>query len=270
MDKAALSRATDPSAAPTPGYLYNDIAKTLSSPVACVETVTFLLSRLAKNNPHVKKKCLKVLAKGAVAPASRGMLKRAVAQNPAAVTAIKEALNWRGNPDPVHGDRYHEEVREAARECLEAVYSDAGEGGGAGGASGGMGGGGQLQGGGMQGLGGGGGYGRGGGGYGAPTHTATGIGSHVSGSPVSARTSAGGMQGIGSPMYADPRLQQGSGGTAAKLGSLASNVGGAVLDMIKDPLAKNVESQRGAGGGAMGGYDPNARRDPVSRKGSIF
>jgi len=127
MDKSALTRATDPSSAPTPGYLYNDIGKSLTTPQSCVETLNFLLSRLNKNNPHVKRKCLKVLAKIAAHSASRGMMKRAVVQNPAAIGAIKEGMAWRGSVDAVTGDQYNVEVREAAKECLEVVYSDQGD-----------------------------------------------------------------------------------------------------------------------------------------------
>eukprot|EP00578_Thalassiosira_sp_NH16_P001993 CAMPEP_0181130482 /NCGR_PEP_ID=MMETSP1071-20121207/29894_1 /TAXON_ID=35127 /ORGANISM="Thalassiosira sp., Strain NH16" /LENGTH=101 /DNA_ID=CAMNT_0023216569 /DNA_START=341 /DNA_END=642 /DNA_ORIENTATION=- len=101
MNKSALTRATDPSSAPTPGYLYNDISKSLTSPQSCVETMNFLVSRLSKNNPHVKKKSLKVLGKCAAHPASRGMMKRAVVQNPVAIGAIKDAMAYRGSADAV-------------------------------------------------------------------------------------------------------------------------------------------------------------------------
>eukprot|EP00581_Thalassiosira_minuscula_P002791 CAMPEP_0183737362 /NCGR_PEP_ID=MMETSP0737-20130205/51702_1 /TAXON_ID=385413 /ORGANISM="Thalassiosira miniscula, Strain CCMP1093" /LENGTH=158 /DNA_ID=CAMNT_0025971607 /DNA_START=208 /DNA_END=681 /DNA_ORIENTATION=- len=155
MDKSALTRATDSTAAPTPGYLYNDIAKSLTSPTACVETLQFLITRLSKNNPHIKRKCLKVLAKISAHAASRGMMKRSVVQNPNAIAAIKEAMAYRGTMDAVTGDQYNVEVREAAKECLEVVYSDVGDSGSGGGGMM-MSGGGQLQGGGMAGLGGGG------------------------------------------------------------------------------------------------------------------
>ena len=285
MDKSALTRATDSTSAPTPGYLYNDIAKTLNSPQACIDTLNFLLSRLSKNNPHVKRKCLKVLAKISAHPTSRGMMKRCVTQNPGAITAIKEAMAYRGNMDAVTGDQYNVEVREAAKECLEVVYSDAGEmTQGAGGGPGGVGGGGgQLQGGGMAGLGansnayggaggGGGGGGQGGGGYGGPMggNAGSGYGSGGGGG-MGGGGSGSRMEGIGNPMFADPRLGQSANasGKLGQLGAMATEVGGAMLDMIKDPLAKNVEGPQGGGmpphmrpGGAYGG--PTARPDPVS------
>ncbi len=266
MDRSALTRATDPSSAPTPGYLYNDIGKSLTSPQACIDTLSYLLSRLSKSNPHIKKKSLKVLSKISSHPASRGMMKRTVVQNPHAISQIKEAIAYRGTMDAVTGDQYNLEVREAAKECLDAVYSDAGEtsmttavgmgatasmtGGGFG-----MGGG----------TGGGGEYGIGTGGnnsnnpYGAP----------MGGNAQSPTSRSSTMQGIGNPMFADPRLSQKTyapSGTLGSLGEMASNVGGAMLEMIKDPLARNVDPNTvGRGGvGGVGGYNPNARPDPVS------
>lgn len=290
MDRTALSRATDPSSAPTPGYLYNDIAKSLTSPQACSDTLAFLLSRLSKSNPHVKKKSLKVLSKIASHPASRGMMKRAVVQNPPAIAAIKEAISYRGSMDAVTGDQHNLEVREAARECLDAVYSDAGETSMT--AAAGMGATASAT----------------GGGGGQPMmSTMPSSSSSSSSSPYGAPMGghagmmggvgpsgghhhhhrASSMQGIGNPMFADPRLAQhggayaaGGGGTLGTLGEMASNVGGAMLEMIRDPLARNVDLNsvggRGGGGGGGhgggggggvgggGGYNPDARPDPVS------
>lgn len=75
----------------------------------------------------MKKKSLKVLSKIVAHPASRGMMKRTIVQSPAAIATIKEAIAYRGSMDPVNGDTFNAEVREAARECLEVVYSDSGE-----------------------------------------------------------------------------------------------------------------------------------------------
>lgn len=251
MDRSALSRATDSTSAPTPGYLYNDIAKTLTSPQVCTDTLSYLLTRLSKNNPHIKKKVLKVLSKIVIHPTSRGMMKRTVVHNPAAITAIKDAIAYRGSMDAVNGDTFNNEVRESAKECLEIVYSDAGEA--------------------TTTMGsstnaafantavGGGGYGNsngGGNGYGAPMGGAPGM--------MLSSKAAGGMQGIGNPMFADPRLTQQSstdGSTVGGLLGMATQIGGAMVEMIKDPLAKNVPPL--PGGGMGGGYNP--RPDPVSQ-----
>ena len=278
MDKGALSRATDGTTAPTPGYLYNDIGKSLTSPQTCVETLNYLSSRLQKKNPHIKKKCLKVLSKISVHPVNRGMMKRCIVQNPTAISLIKDCIGYKGTIDAVTGDQYNIEVRNAAKECLEVVYSDSGDvaqqtNGGGGFNSG------QLQGGGMAGLGsnssptnrGPSGYGSAGqgygsssasGGYGAPMGGQSGSGAGVATAVPGGRTGSS-MQGIGNPMFSDPRLSQGNGDTST-LGTL-KNVGGAMLDMIKDPLAKNVPGTGLPPGSiAGGGYNPNARPDPVS------
>ena len=70
MDRQLLARATDNSDAPTPGYMYNDIAKNAAaSPGVCSEVGRYLTGRLASKNSHnVKYKCLKVIAKTAASP----------------------------------------------------------------------------------------------------------------------------------------------------------------------------------------------------------
>eukprot|EP00574_Skeletonema_japonicum_P013786 CAMPEP_0201713626 /NCGR_PEP_ID=MMETSP0593-20130828/401_1 /ASSEMBLY_ACC=CAM_ASM_000672 /TAXON_ID=267983 /ORGANISM="Skeletonema japonicum, Strain CCMP2506" /LENGTH=104 /DNA_ID=CAMNT_0048202799 /DNA_START=131 /DNA_END=442 /DNA_ORIENTATION=- len=101
IDKSLLSRATDSTTAPTPGYLYNDIGQTLTTPQLCIDTVNYLIHRLARNSPHIKKKCCKVLAKLVLHPVNRGMLKRTLAQNPNSIGKIKECTAWRGTMDSV-------------------------------------------------------------------------------------------------------------------------------------------------------------------------
>eukprot|EP00568_Trieres_chinensis_P009410 CAMPEP_0183295816 /NCGR_PEP_ID=MMETSP0160_2-20130417/3629_1 /TAXON_ID=2839 ORGANISM="Odontella Sinensis, Strain Grunow 1884" /NCGR_SAMPLE_ID=MMETSP0160_2 /ASSEMBLY_ACC=CAM_ASM_000250 /LENGTH=99 /DNA_ID=CAMNT_0025457349 /DNA_START=167 /DNA_END=463 /DNA_ORIENTATION=+ len=99
MDRTALNRATESSDSPTPGYLYVDIAKSAAaSPVASQEIVAYLIKRLQKNNPNVKHKVLKVIAKTAESPVTRGLFKRALSQDARAVGAIKECLGFRGPP----------------------------------------------------------------------------------------------------------------------------------------------------------------------------
>jgi hypothetical protein len=267
MDRSALSRATDSTSAPTPGYLYNDIAKTLTSPQVCTDTLTYLLSRLAKNNPHIKKKVLKVLSKIVVHPTSRGMMKRTVVHTPIAISAIKDAIAYRGTMDAINGDTFNAEVRDCAKECLEIVYSDAGEVTTTTTLSNGMLGNSSSSNAGYLG----GGYGNNssnnGGGYGAPMGGASGL--PLPGGSSSKATTGSGMQGIGNPMFADPRLTQSSMGVDGAVGGLfgmATQIGGAMVEMIKDPLAKNVPPTLPNSGGGMG-YNP--RPDPV-RVSSLF
>ena len=222
MDRSLLSRATDGSDAPTPGYLYNDIAKNAaSSPVACSDIATYLTRRLSsKNNPNIKYKCLKVLAKVSVDPMTRGQLKRAVSQDATAVAAIKEALQFRGPQDPARGDLLNERVRTAAKEALDAIYSDtpveqtssripSSS-------------------------------------YGMSPH------SHVAPGPP---LSTGRMQGIGNPMYADPRLETQKSIANMTLGEVVETAGETIVAMVKDPLARNIEvpPPRHYSGGGYGG-----------------
>ena len=190
------------------------------------------------------------------------------------ITAIKEAAQYRGQSDAVHGDRFNLEVREAAKECLDVVYSDSGDAASGAGATGGSAMSGQLQGGGMAGLGANsssmGGYGPnagsatsfGGGGYGAPMGGAPGSGT----SPSHHSSSSSRMEGIGNPMFADPRLtvaQDTSG--MGRVAEMASSVGGAMLGMIKDPLARGAAEGSGGMPRPGGGYGGPDARDPYAQ-----
>lgn len=273
-DRNLLARATEQSSSPTPGYLYNDIAKQCaSSPSISSEVLSYLLRRLAKNNAHVKYKALKTIAMVCTNPNSRGVFKRTVIQDHNAVSEIKGCLNYRGKADAVHGDQLGERVRTQAKDTLDCVYSDdpssnmnMGSMGGGGGMS-------SMSG--SYGQGVGGGYGSQSGGYGAGGG-AMGGGMTVQpgGMPGTKR-----MEGIGNPMFKDPRLDAGNGKTlrdmtitdvmsVAKEGMSAAKDG--FVGIIKDPLARkamggapgaprpgsmsNVGSYGGGGYGGSGGY----------------
>lgn len=162
--------------------------------------------------------------------------------------------------DVINGDTFNVEVRECAKECLEIVYSDAGEvttttGNGSTNAAFAN-----------TAVGGGVGYGS------SSSSSSNGYGAPISGGAaappgmMSSSSQQRGMQGIGNPMFADPRInqQQSStdGTTVSGLLGMATQIGGAMVEMIKDPLAKNVPPLPGGGGG----YNP--RPDPV-RESSI-
>jgi hypothetical protein len=233
MDRQLLARATENSDAPTPGYMYLDIAKNAAgNPNTCAEIARYLTTRLAsKNNSNVKYKCLKVIAKTAISPFLKGQFKRCLAQDPQAMAAIKEATQFRGPPDPVRGDEPYEKVRNAAKEALDAVYSDtpadAPGGGGAsfvtsvsgnyGPSAGGYGGGPSSQ-------------SYGGGGAGGPRR----------------------MEGIGNPMFKDPRLEPEPLSLAnMTVNDIVNEAASTVIGIIKDPLAKNVDVRIGNNGGSM-------------------
>lgn len=220
MDRNLLARATEGTDAPTPGYLYIDLAKAASlNPNTSQEMAAYLTRRLSsKSNPNIKYKCCKVIAK-LCEQVPRNQFRRAVSQSPPAVAAVKEAMNYRGTMDPVQGDAKNERVRQAAKEALDAIYSESAEpsmpAGGYSSAS-----------------------------YGAPPHSAGGGGGYASaGRPR--------MEGIGNPQFRDPRTMNGGAGGMPneKFKDALKEAGEVVMGMIKDPLARNLDV--GTGGGGM-------------------
>jgi len=150
--------------------------------------------------------------------------------------AIKDAVQFRGQPDPVRGDQPNQKVRDAAKEALDAVYSDTppdassahGGGGGGGGSFG-----------------------------GAPFATSVSSSSTAGGSYGGAPPGGGGgppgarrMEGIGNPMFKDPRLEpQPKGIGQMTVNDLAREARETVIGIIKDPLAKNADVRPGVVGG---------------------
>lgn len=231
-DRGLLARATESTQAPTPGYLYLDIAKNASSsPMACTEVATYLTRRLAsKKNANIKFKCLKVIAK--TAESASGLFKRTLAQDSTAMGCIKEALQFRGPPDPARGDEPYQKVRTAAKEALDAIYSDTPTS-----SSQSMSGGGSVDYGG--GVGGGGGGHMGGGGMG---------GGGMGGGGGGGRR----MEGIGNPMFKDPRMMQGGPSSNPTAGNILKEAGDTIVGMIRDPLARNVPDAPRSSSGMQG------------------
>lgn len=224
MDRSLLSRATESTDAPTPGYLYVDIAKNAaSSPSACTDIAQYLTRRLStKQNHNVKYKCLKVIAKTALSPSTRGLFKRCICQDPSMVSAIKEALQFRGPPDPARGDEIYERVRTAARETLDAIYSDTPQQQQQSTSQSGFGGGGNMM------------------GSAASASYASSPYASSGGGGGGAGSGARKMEGIGNPMYKDPRLEQPQPGGNMTVGNIMKEAGETLVGMIKDPLARHV------------------------------
>ena len=147
------------------------------------------------------------------------------------MAAIKDALQFRGNPDPVRGDEPFQRVRTAAKEALDAIYSDTPA---------------------DQNSGGG-----GGGGapfatsvstnYGASPNQQYGNNQHQGASGGSSYPGSTGrrMEGIGNPMFKDHRLepqqQQGIGNLSVN--DMVREARETVVGMIKDPLARGMDAQ---------------------------
>lgn len=243
MDRQLLARATENSDAPTPGYMYLDIAKNAASnPSTCADIAKYLTTRLAsKNNHNIKYKCLKVISKTCGSPYLRGQFKRCLSQDPNAMTAIKDALQFRGPPDPVRGDEPYERVRTAAKEALDAVYSDTPQ------------------------------DNSGGAPFATSVSASYGPSAHQqhAGGGAPAPGGARRMEGIGNPMFSDPRLEPQPKGIANMTAKdVLSEAKETVMGIIKDPLARNVTVQVGGAhqhniprpGGSYGG--PGAYSNP--------
>lgn len=207
MDRSLLARATEGTDAPTPGYIYVDLAKAAgANPSAAQEMAQYLTRRLvSKQNPNIKYKCCKVIAK-LCEQVPRNQFRRCVSQDPHAVAAIKEATAFRGPLDPVQGDAKNERVRQAAKEALDAVYSEA-----------------------------------------ITTDATGGITPSYEPSPhyasSASSTSAGQprrMEGMGNPRYPDPR--QYAAQQPQNFKAVVKEAGEVIVGMIKDPLARNIDT----------------------------
>ena len=196
-----LSRATEGTQAPTPGYLYKDLTVAAqTNPTVCQEMAQYLTQRLQKTNPNIKYKSLKLIAKVADQVPH---FKRCLSQSPHGVAEIKAHINFRGPLDPVRGDEPNAKIRQAAQEALDAVYRES--------PAGSM-------------------------GMSNPYNTA---------SAAHARR----MDGVGNPMFSDPRLDPRYNGTnPTTIGEAVREAGEVVIGMIKDPLARNIEVAPSVGG----------------------
>lgn len=88
MDKALLTRATSKDDAPTPGYLYGEIARmTQHSYDTCTKVMDFLVSRVKNKHHTVKFKALQVIKH--VCREGRVDFKREMQKN---IPIIKECL----------------------------------------------------------------------------------------------------------------------------------------------------------------------------------
>jgi hypothetical protein len=231
MDRQLLARATEGTDAPTPGYLYVDLAKqATSNPMACQEMANYLINRLQnKQNPNIKWKCCKVIAKLAD-QVPRNAFRRCLSSHPTNTAALKEALNFRGNQDPVNGDAPNQRVRTAAKEALDAIYAESAssqmQGPMGGNASAGMG---------MTGI--------GSNSYGGPVAGGYGggAGHGASGSGGGGGGGSGGprhMEGIGSGGYNHNNRQQYQQPNT-NLKQAVAEAGSVLVAMVKDPLARN-------------------------------
>jgi hypothetical protein len=247
MDRQLLARATEGTDAPTPGYMYVDLAKAATSnPAAAQEMATYLIKRLQnKQNPNIKWKCCKVLAK-LCEQVPRNQFRRCLSNNPAGTTAIKEALQYRGVPDALTGDAPNERVRNAAKEALDAVYAETSS---SEMNSGGGGGGGNFQGGISSSY--------------APSPYASNQHPGAGGGGGGGHGGARRMEGIGSPQNYGQHAQPNANGNFR---THIQEAGGVLVSMIKDPLARNSGASPGVPSQGHSGNLPGYGQGPTVRK----
>mmetsp|Transcript_3740 Transcript_3740/g.14659 ORF Transcript_3740/g.14659 Transcript_3740/m.14659 type:complete len:877 (-) Transcript_3740:218-2848(-) len=120
MDRSKLNRALSSDDNPTPGYLYGEIARmTQSGPDVSHQVAEYVLARLRKGNYNTKYKALVVIKQ--VCRLARSDFRQRLQRNN---SDIKDALDFRGQPDPYRGDAIYKRVREAAKEALEAIFNE--------------------------------------------------------------------------------------------------------------------------------------------------
>ena len=120
MDRGLLARATAAAAGPTPGYLYEEIAKmTRASFDVCAKVEEYLAKRCANKNANVKLKALVVIRH--VAEKGAPQFKQQMVRR---LPVIKDCQQFSGPPDPLRGDEPYRRVRMAAKDAIEALTSD--------------------------------------------------------------------------------------------------------------------------------------------------
>lgn len=119
MDRSILNKATSADDIPTPGYLYQEIAKaTFVDVTSSQQLADYLLKKLEKDNPHVKLKVLKIIKH--VSEQGKPEFRRAIQKK---ADLVKACLQYRGTPDALKGDAPNKAVREEANQAVKAVFS---------------------------------------------------------------------------------------------------------------------------------------------------
>ena len=224
---------------------------TAISPTHTEMTIKYILAnRITKSHHCCKLKSLKLIISlcRSLPPSSALVVKRVITTNPSYIKVIRDLTMFKGPPDPLRGDEIYRRVREAAKECIEAVYeanndvsSNA-----AGNSLG-------VQ---MQGIGGeGNAFGAAGGGGGA------GNGAQL----YQQQNQPGAMQGIGSSNAFYEKNDRSFLDRAREATSTAAK---GLKQIVKDPLARNIggHSQQRNGGSP---YDrgPPGRNETIQRTG---
>ena len=122
MARDLVNKATSTSNDPTPGYLYNEIARaTLSGYNENRQVVNALVVRTKSRNHNVKWKALQVIKH--VALQGLPTFKRDILRELSQQGLIQDCLQFTGPPDPLRGEEIYRRVQAAARETMEVLNS---------------------------------------------------------------------------------------------------------------------------------------------------
>jgi len=114
-----LNKATSADETPTPGYMYGEIARSTFADInACQQLADYLLNKLQRDNPHVKKKALSIIRH--VCDQGKPDFRRAIQKK---ADIVKSCLQYRGTPDALKGDAFNKGVREEADACIKSVFA---------------------------------------------------------------------------------------------------------------------------------------------------
>eukprot|EP00388_Colpodella_angusta_P038611 GDKK01044923.1.p1 GENE.GDKK01044923.1~~GDKK01044923.1.p1 ORF type:complete len:645 (-),score=177.29 GDKK01044923.1:326-2260(-) len=118
MDKATLNKATSADDAPTPGFILEDILRaSFTSSAACNDLEYYLSAKLARNDPNVKLKCLRLIKHVALQnPEFRRLFSKKS-------DLIRNHLQFTCTNDPLKGDYLPRSIREEAESALQAIFA---------------------------------------------------------------------------------------------------------------------------------------------------
>jgi hypothetical protein len=113
-----INEACEDSSKATPGYLYKEIAEmTFESTDTCMKILELLCEKMEVTSPIVKYKALNVV-KNVLQKGSPAFFREMGRKH----MVIRDCLNFRGPPDPLHGDAPYSQVRDLAQQVINMIY----------------------------------------------------------------------------------------------------------------------------------------------------
>eukprot|EP01060_Flectonema_neradi_P003023 TRINITY_DN1189_c0_g1_i1.p1 TRINITY_DN1189_c0_g1~~TRINITY_DN1189_c0_g1_i1.p1 ORF type:complete len:654 (+),score=145.97 TRINITY_DN1189_c0_g1_i1:50-2011(+) len=123
MNKGLLKKATTNSAEPTPGHYYRDITMmTFADGKVCQKVCSFLADRLSSAGATQHYQIIKTLKviKHCAGAGHQDFQKYFQKQ----VDDLKTYSTWRGPIDPIHGNSFNDEIKQTARDAIEACFKE--------------------------------------------------------------------------------------------------------------------------------------------------